>query len=310
MNSAIFLMGPTACGKTEAACALAERFDCEIVSVDSAMVYRGLNIGAAKPSPAILARYPHHLIDICAPTERYSAAQFRDDALATIAAITARGKTPLLVGGTGLYFRVLSEGIAELPSIDAAIREQLAQELAREGVHELHQRLGRVDAQSAARIHPNDTQRILRALEVYRQCGVSMSRLWEAQAQTQLPFEAIQFVLAPVQRKWLHKRIEQRFHAMLAAGFINEVRALRERGDLSLDDNAMRAVGYRAVWRYLDGELTAEQMIERGIAATRQLAKRQFTWFRGIANAQWFDASMTAVIDEMSVAIKRRIKVD
>ncbi|HJP35384.1 MAG: tRNA (adenosine(37)-N6)-dimethylallyltransferase MiaA [Gammaproteobacteria bacterium] len=305
----IFLMGPTASGKTAAACGLVDRFDCEIVSVDSALVYRGLDIGTAKPPPPVLAKYPHHLIDVRDPRESYSAAQFRRDALALITAIQARGRIPLLVGGTGLYFRVLEGGIAELPAGDPAVRGRLERELETGGLAAMHERLAAVDPESAARIHPHDTQRTLRALEVYEISGSPMSALLRGPSLPQLSFDIVKLVLAAADRAWLHQQIARRFRAMLAAGFINEVGALRDRGDLGLDKPALRAVGYRAIWRYLEGEYGFEAMVEHGIVATRQLAKRQLTWFRAVSDAEWFDSGRPGVVDALSVALKRHIKV-
>jgi len=303
----VFLMGPTASGKTEAACHLADRFECEIVSVDSAMVYRGLDIGTAKPTPGLLAKYPHHLIDLRDPGEGYSAAQFRTDALKTIAAIHRRGRIPLLVGGTGLYFRVLESGISELPQGDPALRERLEVELEKTGLAAMHARLAAVDPDSAARIHPNDPQRTLRALEVHELSGVPMSALIRAAPLQRLPFKVTKLVLAPADRAWLHAAIARRFHTMLAAGFINEVGALRDRGDLGPDNQALRAVGYRAIWRYLEGAYGFDEMVERGIIATRQLAKRQFTWFRAVSDALRFDSQDGDIVHQLDVALKRHI---
>ena len=303
-------MGPTACGKTAAACRLADEFGAEIISVDSALVYRGLDIGTAKPSPMTLARYPHHLINLRDPGERYSAAQFRRDALAAIDDVHRRGHLPLLVGGTGLYFRVLRDGIAELPDSDPHVRERLANELANVGLAALFARLAEVDPASAHRIHPHDPQRTLRALEVYETTGTPMSVLLTRTAEPGLPQAPLQLVLAPADRTWLHQRIAGRFNAMLRAGFVNEVRALRARGDLSPEDPALRAVGYRAVWQYLDGELTFEMLQEHGTVATRQLAKRQFTWFRGVSGAHWVDPCETDPVSRLRVEIERHIEVN
>ena len=305
----VLLMGPTASGKTAAACRLVDRFDCEIVSVDSALVYRGLDIGTAKPTPGLLAKYPHHLLDLCDPSDSYSAAQFRTDALKAIDGILHRGRLPLLVGGTGLYFRVLEEGIAELPQGDPAIRRRLEDESEKTNLASMHARLAAVDPDSAQRIHPHDTQRTLRALEVYELSGQPMSKLLRQTKLPPPPFSIVKLVLAPHDRAWLHDRIAQRFRAMLAAGFINEVGALRDRGDLSLDQPALRAVGYRAIWRYLEGEYQFEEMVEQGIIATRQLAKRQFTWFRGISDAEWLDSCAADIENQLAVALKRHIKV-
>lgn len=305
----VFLMGPTASGKTAAACRLVDRFDCEIVSVDSALVYRGLDIGTAKPTPGLQDRYPHHLLDLCDPTETYSAAQFRSDAQAVITSIRSRGRIPLLVGGTGLYFRVLEHGIAALPAGDVDVRQGLEDELAKMGLAAMHTRLAAVDPNSAQRIHPHDQQRTLRALEIFAITGRPMSDLLEQKPLPRAPFSVIKLILAPPDRSVLHDRIAQRFRAMLAAGFINEVGALRDRGDLSVDRPALRAVGYRAIWHYLDGQYRFDEMVERGIIATRQLAKRQFTWFRAIADASWFDSGDPGLERQLDVALKRHIKV-
>ena len=305
----VFLMGPTASGKTAAACRLVDRFDCEIVSVDSALVYRGLDIGTAKPTPALLQRYPHHLLDLCDPRESYSAAQFRDDAHALIASIRSRGRIPLLVGGTGLYFRVLEHGIAAVPAGDPDVRRGLEEELASTGLAAMHGRLTAIDPSSARRIHPNDQQRTLRALEIFAITGQPMSDLLRQKALPQAQFPIIKMILAPQDRGVLHARIAARFRGMLAAGFINEVGALRDRGDLSLDRPALRAVGYRVIWRYLAGHYRFDEMVERGIIATRQLAKRQLTWFRAISDASWFDSDDPGLERQLGVALKRHIEV-
>jgi tRNA dimethylallyltransferase len=297
---AIFLMGPTAAGKTDLAIELARQLPCELVSVDSALVYRGLDIGSAKPSQALLAEYPHRLIDILDPAQSYSASRFRDDALAAMAEITARGKIPLLVGGTMLYFKALLDGLAEMPAADPAIRAELEAWAARDGWQALHDELARVDPVSAARIHCNDPQRLVRALEVYRASGISMTGHRERQiaqsahgrasGQPQLPYTVAQLAIAPTDRQWLHERIALRFRQMLEQGFVDEVSALRARGDLHPALPSMRAVGYRQVWDYLEGMSSATQMQDRGVIATRQLAKRQFTWLRGWADLHWLDS--------------------
>ncbi|WP_017937113.1 tRNA (adenosine(37)-N6)-dimethylallyltransferase MiaA [Zestomonas thermotolerans] len=293
---AIFLMGPTASGKTDLALELARLLPCELISVDSALVYRGMDIGTAKPSPAVLAEFPHRLIDIRDPAESYSAAEFRTDALAAMAEISARGRIPLLVGGTMLYYKALLDGLADMPSADPQVRAELEAWAAAEGLEALHRELTRVDPESAARIHRNDPQRLVRALEVYRVSGRTMSehrRLQTRQGATatgQFPYTVAQLAIAPTRRQILHERIAERFLHMLEQGFVEEVEALRRRGDLHAGLPSMRAVGYRQVWEYLDGKLTRAEMVERGIIATRQLAKRQFTWLRGWAGLHWLDS--------------------
>ncbi|MGJ8518130.1 tRNA (adenosine(37)-N6)-dimethylallyltransferase MiaA [Carnimonas bestiolae] len=277
---AIFLMGPTASGKTDAAIALHESLGCELISVDSAMVYRGMDIGTAKPSASELARAPHRLIDIRDPGEPYSAADFREDALAAMGEISARGKIPLLVGGTMLYFKTLLQGNDNLPASDPAQRAELEQELAAHGPAALHQQLERIDPEAAQRIHPNDPQRLLRALEVYRQTGRSLTEHWREQQRQPLPYSIVQIALEPAERTELHRRIEQRFDAMLKTGLVDEVQALYQRGDLLPSLPSIKSVGYRQVWRYLSGECDWDSMREQGIIATRQLAKRQLTWLR------------------------------
>ncbi|ARN74360.1 tRNA (adenosine(37)-N6)-dimethylallyltransferase MiaA [Oceanicoccus sagamiensis] len=293
---AIFLMGPTASGKTDLAIALCQHISCEIISVDSALIYRDMDIGSAKPDADELALAPHRLINILDAAESYSAADFRADALREMAEITARGNIPLLVGGTMLYFKALIEGMAQMPEADAGIREQIEQDAEQYGWPYVHAQLAEVDPESAARIHPNHSQRIERALEVYRASGVTMTEHHQHHQMEQqqpdyqqsiLPYQVVQLAIAPLDRTVLHRRIEKRFHLMLEQGFEQEVTALRQRGDLHLDLPSMRAVGYRQMWQYLDGELDQAEMIERGIIATRQLAKRQFTWLNGWQGVQW-----------------------
>ncbi len=286
----VMLMGPTGAGKSATALDLAREFGCEIVNVDSAQVYRGMDIGTAKASPVERRAVPHHLLDLCDPAEAYSAARFRADALAAIDEIRARQRVPLLVGGTGLYFKALLEGLSDLPAADSFIRAGLHAELEVSGSQALHARLAQVDPQTAARVHPNDPQRILRALEVHAQTGQPMSALLADPARKALPFPTAAWVLAPATRENLHARLARRFHAMLERGFINEVAGLWSRGDLSADMPALRAVGYRAVWCYLEGQTSYTQMVEQAIAATRQLAKRQFTWFRGMSEVSWWNS--------------------
>jgi tRNA dimethylallyltransferase len=287
---AIFLMGPTAIGKTDLAMTLCDVLPCEIISVDSALIYRGMDIGTGKPAASELKRYPHRLIDFLDPAQTYSAANFRDDALREMEDIVARGNIPLLVGGTMMYFRVLLEGIGELPVADAVVRADIETIARQHGWGHVHMLLAEVDAASAARIHPNDPQRLQRALEVYRVTGISMSE-WRAREMAQaqdltLRYRVIQLALLPHNRGWLHQRIAQRFLRMMELGFEAEVQALRARGDLNLELPSMRSVGYRQVWQYLDGvygcnDKGYDDMISKGIAATRQLAKRQLTWLRG-----------------------------
>jgi tRNA dimethylallyltransferase len=297
---AIFLMGPTAAGKTDLAIELTKVLPCELISVDSALVYRGMDIGTAKPSKALLDAYPHRLIDILDPSQSYSAADFRTDALHAMAEITARGKIPLLVGGTMLYFKALLEGLADMPAADAKVRAQIEAQAASQGWKALHDELASIDPVSAARIHPNDPQRLVRALEVFRVSGMSMTAHREQQSaqsaqasasgRHQLPYTVANLAIAPTDRKVLHDRIAVRFRQMLDEGFVEEVVALRSRGDLHPNLPSIRAVGYRQVWDHLDGKLTRDEMQERGIIATRQLAKRQFTWLRSWQDLHWLDS--------------------
>lgn len=297
----VFLMGPTASGKTELAVELAETLPVELVSVDSALVYRGLNIGTAKPDPATRARVPHRLIDIAEPEEAYSAGDFRRDALAAIGAIHARGGIPLLVGGTMLYFRALAQGIGPMPPADRDIREALVAETRSRGLAALHAELAGVDPAAAERIHPHDPQRIQRALEVWRLTGRPISA-WQA-ARQPLAMPVLRLAVAPADRERLHRRIDRRFRAMIAAGLIEEVEALRRRPGIHADLPSMRAVGYRQVWQYLDGEIGYEEMGERAIIATRQLAKRQLTWLRREPALEWL-ASETATAAELAARIR------
>ncbi|HCI13145.1 MAG: tRNA (adenosine(37)-N6)-dimethylallyltransferase MiaA [Gallionellales bacterium GWA2_60_142] len=279
---AIFLMGPTASGKTGVAVELVQRLPVELISVDSALVYRDMDIGTAKPDAATLARAPHHLIDIIDPTEAYSAAAFRHDALRLMEDITARGKIPLLVGGTMLYFKALREGLSELPQADAAVRAELDAEIAEHGIEHLHAELAKVDAETAARLAPADTQRIQRAMEIYRLTGSPMSELLKQQTQHELPYDVTSIALVPSERSVLHQRIAVRFQQMLKDGLIEELRGLRDKYPLHPDMTSMRCVGYRQAWEYMDGEIDKGQLMEKGIAATRQLAKRQLTWLRSM----------------------------
>jgi len=279
---AIFLMGPTASGKTGVAVELARQLPVELISVDSALVFRDMNIGTAKPDAATLARAPHHLIDIRDPTEAYSAAAFRHDALRLMHDITARGKIPLLVGGTMLYFKALREGLNDLPQSDPAVRAALDAEIAQHGIEHLHGELAKIDAETAARLKPADTQRIQRAMEIYRLTGQPMSALIAEQQNADLPYRITSIALVPGDRAQLHARIATRFKAMLKEGLLDELRMLREKYPLHPDMTAMRCVGYRQAWQYMEGEIDDVQLLETGIAATRQLAKRQLTWLRSM----------------------------
>jgi tRNA dimethylallyltransferase len=287
---AVCLMGPTGAGKTAAAVKLIERFPFEIISVDSAMVYRGMDIGTAKPDPDLLARAPHRLIDLRDPDQRYSAAEFRRDALAAIADVRRGGRVPLLVGGTGLYFRSLFRGLSVLPSADPALRAELERDAEAEGWAALHRRLARLDPVSAERIHPNDAQRIQRALEVCILAGRPMSALYGEGAEAAAPLNFLRIVLCP-ERSELHERIAVRFRAMLDAGLIGELAGLRQAFPLSPELPAMRVVGYRQTWQYLEGTITRAELEQRGIFATRQLAKRQITWLRGEHAEAWIDGT-------------------
>ncbi len=284
---AVLLMGPTASGKTDLAVELAARLPCEIISVDSAMVFRGMDIGTAKPSPETLARAPHRLIDILDPSESYSTARFRSDALAEMAAISSAGRIPLLVGGTLLYFRALQQGLAPLPAADPGVRQALLEESGRVGWAALHARLASLDPVTASRVHPNDPQRIQRALEVHTLTGRPMSALIAEARAGEPPYRLLKLVRAPAERSLLHARIERRFLDMLDRGLVGEVEGLWSRGDLTADLPSMRCVGYRQVLKYLQGEYNFEQLGRHGVSATRQLAKRQYTWLRTETHCEW-----------------------
>jgi tRNA dimethylallyltransferase len=280
-------MGPTASGKTDLAIELAARLPCDIVSVDSALVYRGMDIGTCKPTPEVLEQVPHRLIDICDPSESYSVARFCSDAEREMAAIVSTGRIPLLVGGTMLYFRALQQGLSRLPAADPVLRAQFAAQARSKGWEALHRRLATVDPAAARRIHPKDPQRIQRALEVYAITGRPLSGLTGAGTRSVLPFRLLKLARAPEEREILHRRIEQRFLKMLELGFEQEVRAMWARGDLTREMPSMRCVGYRQMLKYLLGEYTFEHMVQRGIIATRQLAKRQLTWLRSEHAIHW-----------------------
>lgn len=288
-KAVVFLMGPTASGKTDLAVKLCEQFPFEIVSVDSAMVYRGMDIGTAKPEPEILSKAPHRLIDICDPSESYSAGQFRRDALQEINDIQAAGKIPLLTGGTGLYFRSLEQGIASLPQANPEIREEINSQAEKTSWTNLHKELMQIDPESGARIHPNDPQRIQRALEVFRISGRTLSSFFRDDNDAGFPFQLCKIALLPSDRAQLHQRIEHRFERMMEFGLLDEVESLYQRGDLSLNLPSIRMVGYRQVWLHLQGKLSREEMREKAIVATRQLAKRQMTWIRSEREIEEFD---------------------
>ncbi|RIX45162.1 MAG: tRNA (adenosine(37)-N6)-dimethylallyltransferase MiaA [Rhodocyclales bacterium GT-UBC] len=297
---AILIMGPTASGKTAAAMALADHFPVELISVDSAQVFRDMDVGTAKPDKATLARYPHRLIDIISPEESYSAAQFRRDALLAMADITARGRVPVLVGGTMLYFRTLLQGIAELPQADAALRAEIDAEAAAEGWPALHAKLASLDPLTASRLHPTDAQRLQRALEVCRLTGRPMSALLAESEQEKPPYHFLQIGLLPSERAILHQRIAQRFDAMLQAGLDEEVRHLRQTYNLSLGLPSMRCVGYRQAWEAQDGLIARQELRDRGIFATRQLAKRQITWLTNSFVAEHFDCLATDLTQQVA----------
>lgn len=306
LPKAIFLMGPTASGKTGAAVALMRQLPLEIISVDSALVYRDMNIGTAKPDAATLALAPHHLLDLIDPTSAYSAANFRSDALQLMADITARGKIPLLVGGTMLYFKALQEGLSGLPEANPEVRAQLDLEAAQIGWPGMHAKLAQIDPLTAARLEPNDSQRIQRALEVFAISGETMSSLFAQQTSAVLPYHLLKLALVPSERSVLHQRIALRFEQMLAAGFLDEVRALLANyPTLTADSTAMRCVGYRQALEHLNGDYDLAELRDRGIFATRQLAKRQLTWLRGMDDTQELDCLDTALNSHVLQAISR-----
>ncbi|MEN8213796.1 MAG: tRNA (adenosine(37)-N6)-dimethylallyltransferase MiaA [Pseudomonadota bacterium] len=297
-------MGPTASGKTALAMELMQRFPCDIISVDSALVYRDMNIGTAKPTAEELAAAPHRLIDICNPDEAYSAARFRQDALREMEQITSSGRIPLLVGGTMLYFRALEQGLSPLPQADAGVREQLLAQAEEIGWQGMHDRLAVIDPVAAARIHPHDPQRIQRALEVYEVSGQPMTTLQQRQHRQLLPYAVLKLVHAPWPRETLRERIAQRFQQMLQQGFEKEVQNLLKEYALTPDLPAMRSVGYRQMLQYLQGDCSYQEMVEKGITATRQLAKRQLTWLRKEQDAIWLEQGS----DSAAAIIERWLK--
>jgi len=306
---AIFLMGPTASGKTGLAVELVQQFPFEIISVDSALVYRGMDIGTAKPDANTLAQAPHHLIDIIEPTEGYSAAQFRSDALKLMDGITSRGKVPLLVGGTMLYFKALQAGLSNLPEANAVIRGRLEEEASTQGWPAMHARLAQVDAETAARLEKTDAQRIQRALEVWEITGQPMSEIYKQSAGEALPYRLLKLALVPSERSVLHERIAVRFKDMLEQGVVEEVHRLRTQyPTLSADMPSMRCVGYRQTWQYLDAEFNLPELTQKGIAATRQLAKRQLTWLRGMDDTAELDCLDEALLYKTKDIIKQYLE--
>jgi tRNA dimethylallyltransferase len=302
---AIFLMGPTASGKTHLAIELSEVLPCDIISVDSALIYKDMNIGTAKPSAEELKKAPHKLIDILDPAQSYSVSDFRRDAIIEMDKITANGRIPLLVGGTMMYFKMLLEGASPLPPADQVIRQQLMEEASTRGWEALHQELASVDPQSAERIHKNDPQRLIRALEVYRIKGQPLTELQNIKTET-LAYNVEQFAIATPDRQILHDRIALRFKHMIELGFEQEVEALKSRGDLHLDLPSMRCVGYRQMWEYLENKTNHEEMVFKGVAATRQLAKRQLTWLRSWSDLTWLDSFKTNVLSDITYKINYR----
>ena len=305
----VSIMGPTASGKTAAALAIAKSIPCEIISVDSALIYRGMDIGTAKPSDEERSQVPHHLIDILDPSLSYSVKQFRDDALRLIADIQARSKLPLLVGGTMLYFKALRDGLDDLPSADLALRSQLDMEITRHGTAALHARLRELDPITAERLNPNDTQRVQRAMEIILLSGQPMSSQLDKADKPELPFELMSLALEPSDRKVLHERIAQRFDVMLSAkpGLIEETAALKQRSDLHIGLPSIRCVGYRQAWDYLDGKINRDNLREMGIAATRQLAKRQLTWLRSMPDRQVIDCLSSNPTEQILSLVTARL---
>lgn len=306
---AICLMGPTASGKTNLAIELVQRLPCEIINVDSAQIYRGMNIGTGKPDAQTLLRAPHRLLDILDPAQAYSVSQFRDDALREMVSIRDSGRIPLLVGGTMMYFKVLRDGLASMPAADANVRQQILEIAEAQGWAAVHARLQEVDPESAHRIHPNDPQRLQRALEIYFISGKTMSQFHHEEsgqrASHEIPFDLHFFSIQPGLRSVLHEKIARRFRQMIADGFVEEVEVLMGRGDLSLSMPSMRSVGYRQIWQYIAGELSFDAMLETGIIATRQLAKRQVTWLRSWEELRNFDSENPETLDLVLKSIEQ-----
>jgi tRNA dimethylallyltransferase len=301
---AIFLMGPTASGKTDLAMQLVDQYPCDIISVDSALIYKQMDIGTAKPTAAEQARAPHRLIDILDPVESYSVADFRKDAMREMADISQKGRIPLLVGGTMMYFKALLDGLSPLPQSNSAVRADIQKRAKADGWLALYQELLAIDPVSAQRIHPNDPQRLIRALEVFHITGKSMTELSKVRSKS-IPYKVKQFTISPEHRNSLHERIALRFEQMIKSGLQAEVERLRSRGDLHLDLPSMRCVGYRQMWHYLDGEYDHNEMVYRGIVATRQLAKRQLTWLKSWKDLNWLDSfakdNLTKIVNESSI---------
>ena len=306
-NPIICLMGTTASGKTALAIQIAQQFPCEIVSVDSAMIYRSMNIGTAKPNKAMLKFAPHHLIDIVDPTEIYSVGRFRIDALREINAIYERGNIPLLVGGTMMYFHTLQKGLAPLPKSDHTLRKTISERIKNKGWHSLHDYLAHIDKEAAERIHPHDEQRLHRAIEVYELTGQSITA-WQVHETAPLfNYPCYHLALTPFDRTLLHQRIKKRFHEMLDLGLLAEVQKLYERGDLSLDNPSIRSLNYRQLWSYFSGQLSYEAACEKAIIATRQFAKRQLTWLRSWADATWIDSEALHLFDHVAKILQLTI---
>lgn len=300
-------MGPTGVGKTDLALHIAKHFPVEIISVDSAMIYRGMDIGTAKPTEAERQSVPHHLIDILDPSEVYSAAQFQKSALELIGDIFERGKIPLLVGGTMLYFKALFEGLAPMPAADASIRQKIVKRAESEGWEALHQELAKIDPASAERIKPTDIQRLQRSLEVYELTGIPMSAWWQQGQNYFFPYNAYKISITPQDRIFLAERIQQRFDLMIKRGFLKEVEQLYSRADLHSGLPAIRSVGYRQVWDYLSGKLEYSEMLGRGVIATRQLAKRQMTWLRGMKDLHHFECEDFKLHDRIVALIAEKL---
>jgi len=300
-------MGPTASGKTGLAVELAQHHNFEIISVDSALVYKGMDIGTAKPDAELLAKAHHRLIDIIDPTESYSAADFVLDAVDHVQDILSKGKTPLLVGGTMMYFNALQKGLAEMPNANAELRATIEQEALEKGWASLHEELQKVDPAAALRIHPNDPQRLQRAIEVYRLTGKTMTQFWSEQESVSLPFDMINMAVMPKERSVLHERIEQRFYDMMDQGFLAEVEGFYRRGDLSIEMPSMRCVGYRQLWQYLNGDDLLDDAIFKGVVASRQLAKRQLTWLRGWEDLMIFDSLSKDLVPDALNYIQSKI---